>query len=165
MYLQLFWPFKWARFCVYLGATTTALFYTTVEIYWLYYMTPRKGETFLSVGASSAESKVLVLTIPVAAVGLGIDMYLLVLPITAVLQLQLPTRRKIEVVLVFLTGLAYGPFIHSRPLFHLRFVLELACRQRFVSTIELCSSKMAISPGIFCQSTLRRTFSVPMPNE
>ena len=118
VYLQIFWPFKWVRICVYLGATVTTVFYTTVEIFWLYYMTPRKGETFISVAVSPAEFKVLVLSVPVAAVGLGIDVYLLVLPITAVMQLQLPTRRKIEVVLIFLTGLAYDLIIHSRPLFH-----------------------------------------------
>lgn len=80
-------------------------------------MTPRKGETFASVAASPREFKVLVLSVPIAAVGLGIDLYLLVLPITAVMGLQLPTRRKIEIVLIFLTGIAYHPLTRYRRLF------------------------------------------------
>lgn len=79
------------------------------EIYFLYYMTPRNEETFDSVAVSPDELKVLVLSVPVAAVGLGIDVYLLILPIIAVMGLQLPTGRKIGVVLVFLTGIAYDP--------------------------------------------------------
>ena len=108
MYLQIFWPFKWLRICIYLGATVTAVFYLAVEGFWLYNMTPRKGQSFESVVLSSAEYKVLVLSVPVAAVGLGIDLYLLVLPITGVMHLQLPTRRKIGVILIFMTGIAYG---------------------------------------------------------
>ena len=108
MYLQMFWPFKWLRVGIYLGATVTTAFYLATEIFCLYNMTPRKGQSFLSVGASPAELKGLVLSVPVAAVGLGIDVYLLILPITAVMNLQLPTRRKIGVILVFLTGIAFG---------------------------------------------------------
>ncbi len=79
-------------------------------------MTPKKGKTFASMAASPAEYEVLVLSVPIAAVGLGIDVYLLVLPITAVLQLQLPTRRKIGVILIFLTGTAYGSTAHHQSL-------------------------------------------------
>jgi len=118
LYLQVFWPFKWLRACIYIGATATTIFYVATEIFWLYYMTPRKGQTFASVAASPAELKVLISSVPVAAAGLGIDVYLLILPITAVMQLQLPTRRKIDVVLIFLTGTAYGLIIRCRPLFH-----------------------------------------------
>ncbi|KAM0802924.1 hypothetical protein BDR22DRAFT_887254 [Usnea florida] len=105
-YLQIFWPFKWLRICVYLGAAVTIMFYLATDIFWLYEMTPRRGKTWASVAYSPAELKTLVLSVPVAAVGLAIDMYLLILPITAVMQLQLPTRRKVEVVLIFLTGIA-----------------------------------------------------------
>ena len=108
MYLQMFWPFKWLRVSIYLGATVTIAFYLALEVLWFYDLTPRKGKSFLSVAASSAETRELVLSVPSAAVGLGIDVYLLILPITAVLHLQLPTRRKIGVILIFLTGIAYG---------------------------------------------------------
>ncbi|SLM35587.1 40s ribosomal protein s12 [Lasallia pustulata] len=106
VYLQIFQPFKWLRTCVYLGATVTTLFYVVTELFWIVAMTPIKAQTFLSVGASPAQLRALVLSVPTAAVGLGIDVYLLVLPVTAVMQLQLPTRHKIGVILIFLTGIA-----------------------------------------------------------
>lgn len=118
VYLQIFQPFKWLRTCVYLGATVTTLFYVVTELFWIVAMTPIKAQTFLSVGASPAQLRALVLSVPTAAVGLGIDVYLLVLPVTAVMQLQLPTRHKIGVILIFLTGIAYDLITHNRLLFH-----------------------------------------------
>lgn len=45
------------------------------------------------------------MNIPTSAFGVVIDLFILVLPIIAVLQLQLPTRRKIGVIVIFMTGL------------------------------------------------------------
>lgn len=106
MYLQFFRPLKWLRICVYLGAMVTTMFYVVTEIFWIVLMTLQKGQTFTTVVASPREAKVLVLSVPLASVGLGIDVYLLVLPITAVMQLQMSIPRKIGVVLIFLTGTA-----------------------------------------------------------
>lgn len=118
MYLQVFQPLKWLRICAYLGAIVTTLFYVATEIFYIVSMTPRKGQTFASVAASPAELRVLVLSVPTAAVGLGIDVYLLVLPITAVMGLQLPTQHKVGVILIFLTGIAYDSITPNRALFH-----------------------------------------------
>ena len=107
MYLQLFHSLRWLRVCIYTGVTASTVFYMTIGIFWIVSITPRKGHTFASVAVSAAEFKSLLLSFPTAATGLGIDLYLLVLPITGVLQLQLSTRRKIVVILTFLTGLAY----------------------------------------------------------
>ena len=153
MYLQMFWPFKWLRVGIYLGATVTTTFYLVVEIFWLYYTIPRKGQSFLSVAASpAAKSKELLLSVPVAAVGLGIDVYLLILPITAAMQLQLPTRRKVGVVLIFLTGIAYGKTTSLSTVMSLTTLIELACPRHSVSTTEPFSTGMPISPGISCLS-------------
>ena len=108
MYLQIFWPLRWLRACVYIGIAATTIFYLGAEIFWLVEMTPSHGQTFASRAASPEEFRVLLLSVPTSAVGLGIDLYLLILPITAVAQLQLPTRRKVGVILIFLTGIAYG---------------------------------------------------------
>ena len=45
------------------------------------------------------------LAVPLAAVGLGIDIALLVMPIAAVVGLQLSTRRKIGVIFIFMFGI------------------------------------------------------------
>ncbi|KAL9009984.1 MAG: hypothetical protein Q9173_005034 [Seirophora scorigena] len=106
VYLQVFKPFRWLRICVYVGATLTTMFYFGVMIYLLVSITPREGQTFMDVALSPAQFASLRTSVPIAGVGLGTDLYLLILPITAVMQLQLPTRRKIGIILIFLTGLA-----------------------------------------------------------
>ncbi|KAL9048546.1 MAG: hypothetical protein Q9206_005973 [Seirophora lacunosa] len=106
VYLQVFKPFRWLRIGVYIGATLTIMFYFGVMIYLLVSITPRKGQTFMDVALSPAQFASLRTSVPIAGVGLGTDLYLLILPIAAVMQLQLPTRRKIGIILIFLTGLA-----------------------------------------------------------
>ena len=51
------------------------------------------------------ESLDLALFVPQSIVGLVIDIAILVLPIMAAMQLQLPKRRKLGVILIFVTGL------------------------------------------------------------
>ena len=107
MYLRLFRPFNSLRICVYIGGTITVILYGAAEIFFLVFLTPRNGQSFASVVKTSRIYKAGDISIPIAAVGLGTDIYLLILPIPFVLQLHLPTRRKIRVILTFLTGLAY----------------------------------------------------------
>jgi hypothetical protein len=45
------------------------------------------------------------LSVPQSAVGLVIDLFILILPVIAVSRLQLPTRRKVGAMLVFMPGL------------------------------------------------------------
>lgn len=106
VYLQIFQPLRWLRICVYIGAAMTTTFYVGVAIYLLVSMTPKQGQSWAAVALSPALLKALRTSVPLAGVGLGTDLYLLILPIAAVMQLQLPTRRKIGVILIFLTGLA-----------------------------------------------------------
>ena len=109
VYLQMFRPFAWLRFCVYIGSATTTAFHLGVWIYLLVSLTPRNGQSFMTVARSSAYSKSQRTSVTIAGVRVATDLYLLVLPIAAVVQLQLPTRRKIGVILIFLTGLALVP--------------------------------------------------------
>jgi len=48
------------------------------------------------------------LTLPIACMSLVLDVYILLLPITAVQKLQLPFRRKMGVMAIFLTGGMYA---------------------------------------------------------
>ncbi|KAL8930309.1 MAG: hypothetical protein Q9172_000017 [Xanthocarpia lactea] len=94
VYLQVFRPLAWLRICVYIGSAITTAFYLGVWIYLLVSITPRNGQSFMEVALSPAQFKSLRTSVPIAGVGLATDLYLLVLPIAAVMQLQLPTRRK-----------------------------------------------------------------------
>lgn len=44
---------------------------------------------------------------PIGPVSLGLDLYILILPIAGVAKLQMPLRRKLGVVLMFLTGFTW----------------------------------------------------------
>ena len=105
LYLQIFQPMRWLRICVYIGAIFTTVFYTTMMVVQFAFATPRPGETWLYHQVTENEVHSLEMSVPQSAVGLAIDIYILVLPIIAVAQLQLPTRRKIGVSLIFMTGL------------------------------------------------------------
>jgi hypothetical protein len=68
--------------------------------------TPRPGETLSSrLQTTSAGSDSLALSVPQSVVGLAIDLYILILPIIALAQLQLPRRRKVGISLIFMTGI------------------------------------------------------------
>lgn len=103
LYLQVFWLLRWLRISVYIGATLTCLFYGAVSIAQIVLLTPRRGETWLEHSASAESLKAQVLSIYLAAIGLGIDIALLVMPIAAVVGLK--HKRKRGVLFVFFFGI------------------------------------------------------------
>ena len=90
---------------VYIGATLTCAFYGAASIAQLVFSVPRPGQTWLEPALSGEFNKADVLSVPLSAVGLGIDIALLVMPIAAVMRLQLPTKRKIGVLFIFMFGI------------------------------------------------------------
>lgn len=107
-YYQVFKPLRWIRISACIGAVCTVNFYGAATIAQLIFSTPRPGESLLDHFLSGENKKGLKLAVPLSAVGLGIDIVLLVMPIRAVLRLQLPTKQKIGVVSIFMFGLLYG---------------------------------------------------------
>lgn len=104
LYLQLFKPIKALRFCIYAGMIFTFGFYVSGTVAQFYFETPRRGETFVSHNLGPLAKKSLNLSVPLSAVGVVIDFYILILPIVAVLRLQLAKKRKVGLCLVFGTG-------------------------------------------------------------
>ena len=101
---------------MYVGTVSLTLFYGTYSIVLFVIATPSPGETWQVHTYSSTErSNAYTAVIYLAAGGLGFDLYLLALPIGAIMQLQLPLRRKAGVTLIFMTGILC---IHS--LCHMR---------------------------------------------
>ena len=70
-----------------------------------YFATPSRAETWLSHQTTTHERVTVRSSVPQSVIGLAIDIAILVLPIIAVMQLQLPTKRKIGVILLFMTGI------------------------------------------------------------
>ena len=104
MYLQIFRPMRWLRICAYIGALVTTAFYGAMVVALLVLATPGRGETWTSHFLKPKMGRTKLLPVPTSSVGLLIDLAILVLPIAAVMQLQLPKRRKIGVTLIFMTG-------------------------------------------------------------
>ena len=102
--LQLFKPIKALRFCIYAGMIFSVGFYASVTVAQFYFETPRRGETFVSHNLGPLAKKSLNLSIPLSAVGVVIDFYILILPIVAVSRLHLAKKRKIGLCFVFGTG-------------------------------------------------------------
>lgn len=105
LYFQVFRPLRWLRISVYIGATLTCAFYGATSITQIIFSTPKRGQTWLEHDFSREAYKTNILSVPLAAVGLGIDLVLLVIPIAAVVGLQLPTKRKIGVIFIFMIGI------------------------------------------------------------
>jgi hypothetical protein len=101
LYLQIFYQLKWMRICSIIGLVLTGAFYGAFTIVMFYYSTPRPGELFMP--RDTARTTELIL--PIAIVGLVMDVIILVLPIIAVARLQASPKKKFAAMLVFLTGL------------------------------------------------------------
>ena len=92
------------RLCAYVGAAITTVFYTGMTIASFVIAIPRPGEAWYQHLYSKEMGKSVDLTVLTSSFGVFVDLIILVLPIAAVMQLQLPKRRKIGVILVFMTG-------------------------------------------------------------
>lgn len=106
MYLHIFRILRWFRICAYLGAAITTTFYISTTVAILVLTTPRRGETWAG-HLSTKEERLAINVVPIATSSFGVvtDLAILILPMIAVLPMQLPIRRKIGVVCVFMTGL------------------------------------------------------------
>ncbi|TGO45182.1 hypothetical protein BOTNAR_0691g00030 [Botryotinia narcissicola] len=103
-YIEIFTSMRWVRICCYIGAAITSLWYFPVAIATLVWTTPPHGENFVYSLVSDGIFTTQKLTIPIAAVGLAIDVFLFVIPLLAVSKLQMATKKKLGVGLIFATG-------------------------------------------------------------
>lgn len=80
-------------------------FYLSAMIWILVACTPHRGSSYLESFASPRCRRMTEMSLIVGVFGVASDLYLLIIPIPAVLLLQLPIRQKVGVLTVFLTGL------------------------------------------------------------
>lgn len=104
--LRLFSPIHWARWLIWAGIASTAIVYTALSVFILSNCVPKKGQTWHSTTyygtcTMAQERNSLVNGI----FGLISDLYILVIPLWLVSYLHLPTKKKLSVMGVFLTGL------------------------------------------------------------
>lgn len=110
MYLDIFHLMRWLKISAYIGGVVTVLFYGSMTVCLFIFSTPRRHETWLEQLQSSGQHLALAFSVPQSCVGLVIDLCILVLPIVGVIRLQMPTRRKVGVILVFMSATMYGSF-------------------------------------------------------
>ncbi|KAA8566346.1 hypothetical protein EYC84_008929 [Monilinia fructicola] len=104
LYLQVFSQLQWLRICAWFGLATTALTYTVLTIIVFVFSTPRHGESWLTHQTSEAEKHITQLSVPQSAIGLILDLYILVLPMAGVSSLRMSPRRKFGVMSMFFSG-------------------------------------------------------------
>lgn len=105
MYVQLFRPMKWLRYCSYAGAVVNVLWYSALLITELALTVPHPGQSFLEQLMSPRKEKSFEIAVPTASINLIFDVYIFILPIAGTSKLQLPLKRKLGVMAIFMTGL------------------------------------------------------------
>ncbi|MCJ1462825.1 hypothetical protein MMC07_001428 [Pseudocyphellaria aurata] len=104
LYYRLFCPWRWARICVWIGATISVAFYASVTVTGFVLSSPWPGESMFEATVSWHYFKFTEFSVPIGVIGMLIDYYLLVLPIRAVLMLQMSPAKKLGVLILFMTG-------------------------------------------------------------
>lgn len=103
-YYTLFWPLRWVRISVWIGASISTLFYTACAIAAFILNSPWPGESMLDAILSWHYAAFSRFSIAIGVVGMCVDIYLLILPIKAVSTLNMRLGKKIGLSIVFLTG-------------------------------------------------------------
>lgn len=107
-FLQIFNPKTSLRWNIYISAFVTTVFYIVITTILFVLLTPRPGtsfwETFMKVFISKT-SPALNTTFAMSYFNLISDVYIIILPISGVIRLNLRARRKIGVIMIFMTGL------------------------------------------------------------
>lgn len=105
LYLQLFAQYKHLRILSWSGLGVCFGVYTGFTIAIFYYATPSRGSTWFAHQTSENMKKDLALSVPQSIFGLVIDLWILLIPILGVVGLKMSLRRKIGVLLIFLSGI------------------------------------------------------------
>ena len=101
------------RFCIIGGGVVIIGFYVICIIVAVIGDAPSPGHTWLGNVTGSHDSMGIRLAIPLAAWAIISDVFILLLPISGVLRLQLSPRKRFGLLMVFMTGVGYGTAISS----------------------------------------------------
>lgn len=105
LYLRLFRPSQWTKILIYFGIVTTFAYYTATTVTFGVLCIPRPGESWMESDFSPSCRKSIVMTYIQGVFNVVSDFYLLLLPVPVVWNLQMPLRKKIGVLTIFMTGL------------------------------------------------------------
>lgn len=103
LYWNIFKPFQWLKIGIIGGGIVVIGVYAGCTLAILIQITPRPGQSWLEPSLISNDTK-MPLSVPLAAWALVSDVYILVLPISGVLRLQLSPKKKLALSAVFMAG-------------------------------------------------------------
>lgn len=109
-YIELFSAISWIKISCYVGIALTSIFYAVMGSLFCYWSFPHGHQSivqyYVSLGDQNKKSDVTqVASIPMASVGLAIDIYLFIVPLIAVSKLHMTLRKKIGVASIFGAGI------------------------------------------------------------
>ena len=105
LYLQIFHVNVGLRYCIYFSMAFISLFYCGTFIAYAILSIPKPGQSQLAAILSVDTARDIPLGITQGSVGVATDFFIFCLPIPVVWKLQLPLRKKIGVLAIFMTGL------------------------------------------------------------
>lgn len=105
LYLRIFSTIRRTRYLIYLGIGVNAIFYAISFALILYYCGPGGDGKFVKAfGTKKCVVDARTLITVQASFNIASDMYLLCIPVPVISNLQLPTKKKIGVMAIFMTG-------------------------------------------------------------
>jgi hypothetical protein len=104
LYLQLFSSKKWIRPAVWFGLLFNLFTYLPLVASAIYYTTPRGGVTWADLALSTEPQRGLYMSTVKAAMSVMMNLYILVLPLPILAQLQLALSKRLQLIAVFATA-------------------------------------------------------------
>ncbi|RAK98109.1 uncharacterized protein BO80DRAFT_314497, partial [Aspergillus ibericus CBS 121593] len=105
IYLDMFRRIRWQRYAIYFGLFVNWGFYVAVLIAMLYYISPAPGQSWRDSFVSTRFNHCLQTSIPIAVWSLVLDLYILLLPMVPIWNLQMKLTKRLGVMAVLATGL------------------------------------------------------------
>ncbi|KAL8799065.1 MAG: hypothetical protein Q9182_006161 [Xanthomendoza sp. 2 TL-2023] len=142
LYYRLFNPSNIMRYLIYFGVAFNFLFYTIYLFIYAFYC-PNTSKR-----APTCQQSVKVLGVVAAAINIASDFYILLIPLCAVSNLQLPPKKKLGLLAIFFTG--FLACLCSIISLHYRIVLARGNDNIWNVTPVLVISTVEFNIGIIC---------------
>ena len=104
LYMRIFSCDRKMKYIIYFGVAANLVFTIIITAMQAVFTIPWRGETWLDPKHLARVEHSSVLAVPVGIFGVISDIYLLILPIPTTLKLNLPLRKRLGVIAIFMIG-------------------------------------------------------------
>ncbi|KAI0509175.1 hypothetical protein F5B22DRAFT_658582 [Xylaria bambusicola] len=148
LYIRLFGRQAGFRFACYFALFANFAVYLTAIPLLSYFCAPRIGEDWNSLDVFDKCKTLLNWAVIQGSLDIALDLYIFILPLPPVLRLQMPKRKKIGVLIVFLTG--FFAVIASGIGFYFRYKLTFTPDINWNEGAYICAAIVEINIAIIC---------------